>query len=188
MSRASLIKQLNAYRNRYPQEASIADRFVQFVDTYTDCFERSQLSGHVTGSAWLTNAAGTHVLLTHHRKLNRWLQLGGHADGDSDVLAVATREAVEESGITSIATVKTDLFDIDIHEIPARGSEPRHFHYDVRFASKVEGNEQFAVSGESHALEWVEIAKLGNRTTEQSMLRMAEKWLAADGGKLIPPE
>ena len=176
MSRQSLIEQLGHYRAQYPQESAVADRFSAFVQQYEDCFERSQQLGHVTGSAWLTNAAGTHVLLTHHRKLDRWLQLGGHADGNSDVLDVAIREACEESGIDNIAVVDQKIFDIDIHKIPARGDEPQHFHYDARFALVVTGSEAFAVSEESHALEWLEINQLQRRTTETSMLRMADKW------------
>lgn len=176
MSRHALIDQLQKYHQRYPQEAAVAERFIAFVQQYEDCFERTQLVGHVTGSAWLTNVAGSHVLLTHHRKLNRWLQLGGHADGNPDVQDVALREAQEESGIIDIAVVEPQIFDIDIHEIPARGNEPAHFHYDARFALAVTGSDTFAISEESHALEWIDISQLHKRTTERSMLRMADKW------------
>lgn len=154
----------------------MTERMTGFVSAHADCFERSLSLGHVTGSAWLVNRRRTHVLLTHHRKLNKWLQLGGHADGDSDVLAVAMKEALEESGLPDIAPLSPDIFDLDIHEIPARKSEPAHFHYDVRFALRANASEQYVVSDESHDLAWIDIARIATVTSETSMLRMANKW------------
>lgn len=167
---------LAAYDDTYPQESSTVQRYSEFVEAHEDCFERSQLKGHITGSAWLVNSSSTHVLLTHHKKLDKWLQLGGHADGNTDALAVAVKEAREESGIDAIAPLATTLFDIDIHEIPARKNEPAHFHYDARFALQVQGEDTYTVSHESHALEWVEISNLSQYTSEDSILRMAAKW------------
>jgi 8-oxo-dGTP pyrophosphatase MutT (NUDIX family) len=122
------------------------------------------------------NAAGTEILLTHHKKLNRWLQLGGHADGDTDVLAVALREAREESGLDGIEIFSREIFDIDIHRIPPRGKDPEHDHYDVRYVFRQLGRDAYTVSEESHDLAWVEIDGLERYTEEVSMLRMAEKW------------
>jgi 8-oxo-dGTP pyrophosphatase MutT (NUDIX family) len=133
MHRNSLIEQLTAYGVRWPDEVAEVERFLGFVKTYSDCFERSLQLGHVTGSAWVVNDAGTHVLLTHHRKLDRWLQLGGHSDGDSDTVTVAMREIAEESGLVNVELIGEGIFDIDIHEIPERGKEPAHFHFDVRY-------------------------------------------------------
>jgi 8-oxo-dGTP pyrophosphatase MutT (NUDIX family) len=123
----------------------VVERFLAFVREHEHCFERECFPGHVTGSAWLVNGAGTHVLLTHHKKLGRWLQLGGHADGETDPLVAATREAEEESGLV-VEPVREAVFDVDIHEIPARGPDPLHLHYDVRFALRCRENEDFRVS------------------------------------------
>ncbi|MEZ5594478.1 MAG: NUDIX hydrolase [Gammaproteobacteria bacterium] len=179
MHRQNLRDLLDDYAVRYPLESDCVQRFRRFLDAYADCFERSQLSGHVTGSAWLVNRAGTHVLLTHHRKLDLWVQLGDHADGDTDILRVALTEAREESGIQTLQVVSPQIFDLDIHPIPARGAEPEHFHYDVRFALQTVDSEDYTLSAESKALEWVEISRLAEKTNETSMLRMAEKWLSA---------
>lgn len=175
MKHTSFLNELSAYDSKYPAENATTQRFKQFVSTYDNCFDRSLQCGHVTGSAWLLNRAGTHVLLTHHRKLNRWLQLGGHADGNPDVLAVSLKEAQEESGIPHIKAVSEHLLDIDIHQIPANSKEPAHLHYDGRYLLQTSISDDFIVSSESHALEWVELNKLCERTDEQSMLRMAEK-------------
>ena len=116
------------------------------------------------------------MLLTHHRKLNRWLQLGGHSDGDGNPLRVACREALEESGLV-VEPIRDVLFDIDIHLIPARQDDPAHHHFDARFALRAVGSDAFRVSDESYALRWVKIDEIDTLTTEPSMLRMAGKWL-----------
>lgn len=176
-SRSKLIQDLNTYATAYPQEQSVVDRFLKLLYSNQRCFYRDCYPpGHITGSAWLTNAKGTHVLLTHHRKLNKWLQLGGHSDGNENVIEVASREALEESGIEAFALAMDSIFDVDIHTIPAHGSEPEHEHFDIRIALKCIGNESFTVSDESHDLRWVDVSEMENFTTEASMLRLAKKW------------
>ena len=176
MHRNQLLKLLAAYSQSYPQETGRVNNIIDFVKQYDTCFQRSLTVGHITGSAWIVNNAGTHTLLTHHKKLNKWLQPGGHADGESDVLRVAIREADEESGLTQLQVEDAKIFDVDIHQIPARGSEAQHLHYDIRFALRAHGSEKFIVSDESHDLAWVEIAQLADYSSEESMLRMAQKW------------
>jgi 8-oxo-dGTP pyrophosphatase MutT (NUDIX family) len=151
---------------------------MNFLEQAGAHFERSNLHGHFTGSAWLVDASGERVLLTHHRKLQRWLQLGGHADGDSDLAAVALREAGEESGLPEL-TVAPEIFDVDRHWIPERKHEPAHWHYDVRYVVRTGGTEDFVVSDESLELAWISIAELAQaQDTDESLLRMARKWLA----------
>jgi len=180
-----VIKELQTYRLRWSTESSTVERLIEFMSANPECFERSLKEGHMTGSAWVVNQKGSHVLLTHHRKLNRWLQLGGHADGDSNLLNVAMREAKEESGLDSIVPFSMEIFDIDIHMIPERGEEPEHFHYDVRYALQTTRNEAYVVSDESHDLNWIEIDNLRSVTKEDSMLRMASKWKLIKSGMRI---
>ena len=176
MHRDPLIQAIAKYAARHPEEVEVTERFRAFIRDHEDCFLRSQLSGHVTGSAWIVNAPGDSVLLTHHRKLDIWVQPGGHADGDPDILAVALKEATEETGLDPLEPVGEDIFDLDIHSIPARGEIPEHFHYDVRFAIRHEGEGEFTVTEESHDLAWVPLESLGDYTDEASMHRMARKW------------
>ena len=151
--------------------------FLEFARGHSDCCERTLEFGHFTGSAWLVSANGEKVLLTHHRKLNRWLQLGGHADGSGDLADVALREAEEESGLIDLR-IERGIFDLDRHRIPARKDEPEHWHYDVRFVVHVGASEEFVVGPESHDLAWREIIELPDDPhVDESVRRMARRWL-----------
>ena len=175
--RQRLVESVRQYGLRYPGESVVVERFIDFITTCEDCSERSHLDRHLTGAAWLVNQAHSHVLLTHHRRLNMWLQLGGHADGNIDIVEVATREAYEESGLRQMQLISEEVFDLDIHAIPASGGVPEHEHYDIRYAFEVKGDETYTVSDESNDLRWVEISRINEYTVEPSMLRMSEKWL-----------
>lgn len=185
MHRQPLLTALARYRQRHPDEADMVTRFQRFVEANPRCFERSlSAPGHVTGSAWIVDPAGAAVLLTHHRKLDLWIQLGGHADGDPDVLAVARREGLEESGLCGLELIHPDAaadeglpvpFDVDIHEIPARRTEAAHFHFDVRYAFRADSR-AVITSDESHALAWVPVEEVHRYTSDVSVARMLDKW------------
>ena len=165
------------YLARHPEEGETVADFEIFLGSDGAVFERSHAPGHFTGSAWLVSADGERVLLTHHAKLRRWLQLGGHADGDADLAQVALREAEEESGLCDLA-VEPGIFDLDAHRIPARGSEPEHWHYDVRFVVRATGSEAFELSAESLALAWKPVREIAaDPQADASLRRMARKWL-----------
>ena len=179
MHRKPLLDLLARYRAAHPGEAPCADRVRALVETRRDCFERSCFPGHVTASAWLLSPDGRRFLLTHHRKLDRWLQLGGHADGDADVAAVALREAREESGLAELrfawAPDGPVPIDLDVHRIPARGSEPAHHHHDVRFVLVAAPGQTILESDESAALEWFEMDALEDVADDDSVLRLGRK-------------
>ena len=153
--RRALYEDLAYYAARCPQRRAVAERIMRFVADTPDCFERSHLAGHITGSAWLLSPDGTKALLTLHRKLGLWLQPGGHADGDADVLRVALREAQEESGICGITPLSSHIYDVDVHSIPAHpdSGAPEHLHYDIRYLLQAP-HERFVLSHESVALVW----------------------------------
>lgn len=152
-------------------------RFLALADEGVHAFERSRLQGHFTASCWLVSGDGRRALLTHHRKLDRWLQPGGHADGDVDLGRVALREAQEETGVAELK-LEGGIFDLDRHRIPARGAEPEHWHYDVRYVIRAGANERFVVSDESHALAWRGVADIADDADlDTSLRRMARRWL-----------
>ena len=174
MQRRKLQEALARYAQRHPDEQATVIRFTALLNDHPTCFERDCWPGHITGSAWLVDTSGTQLLLTHHRKLNMWLQLGGHSDGETDTAAVAKREALEESGLP-VSLISDEIFDIDVHEIPARKDDPAHEHFDIRYMLQAQHND-FVVSAESIDLAWVSIEQLESNTDEESILRMRGKW------------
>ena len=155
----------------------VVRQFREFAAAHADCCERTCVPGHFTGSAWVVSADGERALLMHHRKLDIWVQPGGHADGDGDLAAVALREAEEETGLTGLC-IEGGVFDLDRHSIPARGHDPEHYHYDVRFVVRAGVDESFVVNEESHALAWLPVRDIATDAhADGSVRRMAQKWL-----------
>ncbi len=151
---------------------------IAFVEAQADCLERTCVPGHLTGSAWVVSPDRTQTLLTHHLKLEKWLQLGGHADGDGDLPAVARREALEESGLTGVRAVHAEIFDLDRHWIPPRKTDPGHYHYDLRFVFEADPRAPLVISSESKDLAWLELGRVVALNPEESMARMVRKTLA----------
>lgn len=179
MHRNDLLTKLKKY-NPTQGEQEFKQGMIDFIQRYENCFERALEVGHITASAWLLNREKTHALLMHHAKLDMWVQVGGHCDGNPDVLAVAIKEAQEESGIEHIEPLDSHIFDIDIHLIPANSKEKEHYHYDVRFLLQVASDEMVVKNSESKALRWIGKEKNELPTREISVVRMFNKWLARD--------
>jgi len=178
-ARVSFLAVLDRYVAAHPMERACVDRMRAFVRTHADCFERSCRDGHLTGSAWVLSPDHARVLLVHHRKLGRWLQPGGHADGEVALLRVAQREAREESGLANLTVVAAGLgslpLDLDVHAIPARDDEAAHTHYDVRYLLVARGDEPLLPSPESHAVRWVPRDRLTDMDVDDSVLRLDRK-------------
>ena len=154
------------------EQRATRDRMLAFVDAHPrDAHLRSCEPGHLTASAILLDASGRKVLLTHHRKLGRWLQLGGHCDGDPDLARVALREATEESGIEGLAIDPIPI-DVDIHSIPARKGEPEHLHFDTRFLVRAPEGARERASDESLELRWFDRRKVEAIETDASVRRL----------------
>jgi 8-oxo-dGTP pyrophosphatase MutT (NUDIX family) len=162
-------------------EAAMASDAIAFIGAHPDCLVRTCIPGHLTGSALVVNAGRTRTLLTLHRKLGRWLNPGGHADGDSDLPAVALREAREESGLPGVRLVSRRLLDFDRHWIPERKDEPGHFHYDFRFLCEADDREALGISEESVDLAWFDLGEVAALNPSESMRRLVGKCRAAGG-------
>lgn len=165
---------LQAYLEYSARERGIAERYLDLL-THPDAYLRTHLPGHITGSAFIVSEDLTKTLLVHHAKLNRWLQPGGHADGDTDVERVARREANEETGVSHFELLSTGIYDLDIHPIPERKDFPSHDHYDVRFLFRASDRDPLVVSEESHDVRWVSLDELERYNPEPSLLRLREK-------------
>ncbi len=177
--RRPLWEALELYCSSPNAQVERAREIQRFVESSVRCFDRNYEPGHITGSCLLLNPKGDKTLLTLHRKLKRWLQLGGHAEGETNLLSVALREAVEESGIHEITAIEPELFDVDIHLIPERPhlGEPAHFHYDVRFLMRA-AHEDFRCSDESDALAWLSWQDVQERWDDfdEPMHRLFRLW------------
>lgn len=177
MHREPLLRSLASYRRRFPNESRTVAQFESFVRGHPDCLLRSCRPGHLTGAAWILSDDRRRFLLTHHRKLDRWLQLGGHADGEPELHRVALREAREESGMQQLrfTTAEPQPFDLDVHAIPATATEPAHLHFDVRFLLIAAPDQEVLVSAESFDVRWFPVADLERIVTDESVLRMGRK-------------
>lgn len=157
---------------RVAEQRTTQQRMLAFVDAHpSDAHLRTQLAGHLTASALVVDHAGERVLLTHHRKLRRWLQLGGHCDGDANLPGVALRECLEESGIEGLVIDPTPI-DLDVHTIPARPNEPEHLHLDTRFVVHAPRGAVERISAESIELRWFTPQELDTIETDDSMRRL----------------
>lgn len=162
-----------------PEAEAHRAEVLAFLDEHDDAAHRANPVGHLTGSALVVDAGSRRTLLLLHRKLGRWFQPGGHADGDTNVAAVALREAQEETGLHGLR-VALPAIDVDVHVVEPP-SEPAHRHLDVRFlvvapAGAVEhGNE------ESLALRWVDEASMEHLDPpiDASTRRLVARGLAA---------
>ena len=174
-NRQELMDLLSAYEPFDADNAISYDEMVKFVTNNTNVFGNENPLGHITASAWILNKDHSMVLLTHHKKLNKWLQLGGHTEPDEYIRESAMREALEESGLKQLKLIEDYIFDIDVHLIPERGLVKQHLHYDVRFLFVVNDDRAFIVSDESNALKWIPLEALSTFTVEPSIMRMVEK-------------
>lgn len=169
---------IDEYARAWPAEAATAALFAELLGEAGDPFRRERLAGHFTASCWLVDASGTRTLLTHHKKLGLWLQLGGHADGERDLAVAALKEAEEESGLAGLR-IEPGIYDLDRHRIPEHKGVPAHWHYDVRYVVWAGDHEAYVVSDESHDLAWRGIEALASdASADPSVRRMAGKWMA----------
>jgi 8-oxo-dGTP pyrophosphatase MutT (NUDIX family) len=158
-ARDALADALRRHAPADEEEGRDRDRILEFVLRHERPFDRAIPEGHLTGSAITVSADGARVLLLHHRKLDRWLQPGGHGDpGETTGEEVALREAFEESGIEglSLHPAAPRPLDVDVHDIPARASEPAHEHLDLRYLVVAPQGAAVAPDfAELHEIRWV---------------------------------
>ena len=176
MKNNNLINDLNKYLIKHPNEYLIVNKVLDFVKNHSNCFDRNNWYGHFTGSAWVVDTSRNWVLMTNHLQLNMWLQLGGHAEGNSNLLSVAIKEAKEESGLEDFKILSSNIFDLDIHQIPIFENTPSHLHFDVRYILETKHQEnRLIASNESHEIAWINKNDVINKNPEHSIARMLNK-------------
>lgn len=173
---AGLRRELEAYRRAHgPVSGAFVDRMLELARS-PGAFSRDHIEpGHFTASAFVVCPERTRVLLVQHAKLQRWLQPGGHVEaGDQSLISAAEREVREETGLSGLTLLSEGVFDIDIHDIPARATEGAHQHFDVRYAFAARSTELVA-SDEVRGARWVELAAVPELTGEESVLRCVKR-------------
>ncbi|HEX5854279.1 MAG TPA: NUDIX hydrolase [Thermoanaerobaculia bacterium] len=172
-ARAALSSALRSHVPADAREAEDLEAILRLVETEPACFSRHTFApGHITGSAFVVCRSTAKVLLHHHRRLNAWLQLGGHDDGERDPRATALREGREESGLPDLALLTPDILDVDVHDIPAGKGEPPHEHHDVRYALVTERPEGILKDAtESFDLAWFTLEEAAEKMNEPGARR-----------------
>jgi 8-oxo-dGTP pyrophosphatase MutT (NUDIX family) len=161
--RAALRAALLAHEPLDAAEGRDREAMLALVETEAGCFARTTFRpGHFTGSVFIFSAETGRVLLHHHRRLDRWLQMGGHDEGEADPAATALREGREESGLLDLVLLSPAILDLDVHSIPPGRGEPAHSHFDVRYAALTRSaSSARADAAESHGLAWLPLDDAG---------------------------
>lgn len=186
-NQAGFRRMLQRFELRNPEYSSQVEQMLELSRNWPQCLSRDNWDpGHFTASAWIVDPNTDMVLLTHHKKLNMWLQLGGHVEHERDIRAAALREACEESGLgpSEFSEADGEIFDIDIHQIPTQGSSaanggggaPAHGHFDIRVLLFADSRASIAASSESHSIRWVPLDDLEDFSREDSLLRMRSRY------------
>lgn len=178
---STLLHQLETYRPATAGEIQMVQRLQNFLLGNQDKnpFARELTGkapewGHLTGSAWIIDPTSTKCLLLHHAKLGKWVQPGGHCDGEADVFNVARREALEETGL-EITALQEGIFDVDIHEIPEYWNTPAHLHFDIRYLFLADPTQNIVSNHESRDIQWLLLDDAKKLSDEETVARMIRK-------------
>lgn len=172
----SLSRMLDAHLPADALESEHLGRMKELIKIDGDPFSRDHFRpGHFTASAFVFDPQEKNILLIHHSKLGRWLQPGGHIDPeDSDVVEAVRRELLEETGQRDLERLGEGLFDVDVHEIPARKDDPGHEHFDLRFLFRAASTELQAGDDALDA-RWVPVGDIASIDSDESVMRAVEK-------------
>lgn len=177
---AAAVDVVSSARIETGEQHRLKDRILAFCGRHQDALHRSCLEGHLTGSALVVDPSRAATLLIHHVKLDRWLQPGGHVDGNGDLAQAALREATEEVGIAGLQVCEPAI-DLDIHEIPERGDEPAHLHLDVRFLVLAPPGAAPTINHESFEARWVTLDDPDGLIASAELRRLVDKGLSIAG-------
>jgi 8-oxo-dGTP pyrophosphatase MutT (NUDIX family) len=169
--RLELIQQIEQFSSN---DLNTKNQFLEFLKQNENCFDRELAKGHVTASGLIGDFENKKILLLHHKKLQKWLQPGGHCDGNPNTLSVAKKEIAEETGIIIPETLVLPIFDLDIHLIPFYKNIPAHYHYDVRYLFWTNSEIPIINNEESNELAWINIHNLNDYVTDESIIRMVK--------------
>jgi 8-oxo-dGTP pyrophosphatase MutT (NUDIX family) len=172
-----LLAALQRYRAADALESRHQEAIAALLTASPDAFSRSHFTpGHITASCFIVDEARGALLLHHHRRLDRWLQMGGHVEADEAPAAAALREGSEESGLHDLEILVDDIFDLDVHVIPAGKGEPEHRHFDVRYVARTASPGAVVIDrNESNDVAWVPLDRAEALMNEAASSRVIRK-------------
>lgn len=174
----NLLKELKTYKPYNELERQNVNKVLSFLENNHNCYDRSNLDGHITAGGLICSKDGL-LLLNHHKIADMWFQFGGHSDGDSNSLNVAAREILEECGLSDLTLLSNIIYDVDVQEIDfnKKKNEPKHFHYDINFLFLTNSTDCH-VSSESLEIKWVTLnqAKQLVSPSDLGIQRMLDKF------------
>ncbi len=175
-----LLEQLARHMCEDDAEAASITLTKKMIVQHEDIWLRSCTYGHITGSGLILDKVNERVLLMYHRKLQLWLQMGGHGEGELDPSHIALREAIEESALPDLTFFpfsKQPMFvDVDAHTIPARHDVPEHYHLDFRYLLLTSSPEKIRLPhAEAHDLRWYSFAEIPALPLKPATLRLVKK-------------
>ncbi len=161
----NLLKQIQNYKPYNKQERKDKEIFLKYLTNFDNCLDRENEYGHLTSSAFVLNEKRNKILIIHHNIYDAWGWLGGHADGDADLLHVAIKEVKEESGVEEVKPIIEDIFSLDT--LPVLGHEkrgkyvPAHIHLNVAYLLEAKENAELKVNEEeTGGVKWVPLNEM----------------------------
>lgn len=169
-----LINALHRYLPDCEQEIQDKRMMLHYVRQHEDILMRTNETVHFTASPWIVNPARTHVLMVHHNIYNSWSWVGGHADGNADLLSVALKEAREETGLHSMRAVSDEIFSIEILPVIAHFKRGRyvvpHLHLNATFLIEADDRQSIHIKpDENSAIAWFPLHQAVEISPEPAM-------------------
>lgn len=182
MNRQDLINQLQSYQSFNEQEEADRQVMLELLQTSDNIFYRTNLLAHFTASAWVINKAHTHVLMAFHNIYQTYAWLGGHADGEEDLLSVALREVKEESGIHTVKPITEGIYSLETIEVNGHEKKgkyvPSHLHLNVTYLLEADDTESLHIKqDENSAVSWFPIDQVLDVVDEPWMVERIYKKL-----------
>ena len=168
-----LLEQMEAYHPFNEQEEMDKSLILNWIETQDDAFSRDNTVAHMTASAWVVNKDRSRVLMVYHNIYDSWSWLGGHADGETDLLAVAIREVKEEAGISGVRPVSEEIFSLESLTVDGHVKRGKyvssHLHLNVTYLLEADSEEQvFVKEDENSGVGWF--------TPEEALKKSTEPW------------
>ncbi|AEB28804.1 ADP-ribose pyrophosphatase [Carnobacterium sp. 17-4] len=176
----NLKEQISHYVPYNIQEAKEQEVILKYMSMFENMLTRENEFAHFTASAWIVNPKHTKVLMAYHNIYQSWSWVGGHADGNANLLEVALKETTEETGLMNISPLSNTIYSLEILGVPSHMKKgapiATHLHLNVTYLIEANENEQTVVNeDENSAIKWMKLEEAVEACTEPEMKIIYEK-------------